>query len=65
MYSVNGVLVAGFDNERGKGDHCHLEGGEHDFVTKIVGLIEQRSALTAGRLLEGGAETEEQDTDES
>jgi serine/threonine-protein kinase HipA len=34
-------------------------------VTKIVALIEQRSALTARRLLEGGPETEEQDTDES
>jgi hypothetical protein len=28
-------------------------------VTKIVALIEQRSALTARRLLEGGTETEE------
>jgi hypothetical protein len=34
-------------------------------VTKIVALIEQRSALTARRLLEGDPETEEQDTDES
>lgn len=34
-------------------------------VTKIVALIEQRSALTARRLLDGGPETEEQDTDES
>jgi len=34
-------------------------------VTKIVALIELRSALTARRLLDGGPETEEQDTDES
>jgi hypothetical protein len=28
VYSLNGVRVVGFDNERGKGDHCHLDGGE-------------------------------------
>ncbi len=27
-YVVNGVRVVGFDNERGKGDHCHLRGRE-------------------------------------
>jgi serine/threonine-protein kinase HipA len=34
-------------------------------VARIVALIEQRSALTARRLLEAGDGTEEQDTDES
>ncbi|WP_428374697.1 toxin-antitoxin system TumE family protein [Lichenicoccus sp.] len=26
VYVVEGVRVIGFDNERGKGDHCHLHG---------------------------------------
>ena len=25
VYVVNGVRVVGFDNERGKGDHCHID----------------------------------------
>ena len=28
VYAVEGVRVVGFDNERGKGDHCHLHGRE-------------------------------------
>ncbi|MEQ1591276.1 MAG: DUF6516 family protein [Thiobacillaceae bacterium] len=28
VYVVDGVRVVGFDNERGKGDHCHLDGVE-------------------------------------
>ena len=28
VYVVNGVRVVGFDNERGKGDHCHIDGKE-------------------------------------
>lgn len=28
VYVVDGMRVAGFDNERGKGDHCHLDGVE-------------------------------------
>lgn len=27
-YSVGGARMIGFDNERGKGDHCHV--GEHE-----------------------------------
>ncbi len=27
-YAIDGVRVVGFDNERGKGDHCHLRGAE-------------------------------------
>ncbi|NBQ08437.1 MAG: hypothetical protein EBU47_02900, partial [Betaproteobacteria bacterium] len=26
VYAVGGVRIVGFDNERGKGDHCHLDG---------------------------------------
>jgi hypothetical protein len=31
FYGVNGVRVVGYDNERGKGDHCHLDGKEHSY----------------------------------
>ncbi len=35
VYAVDGVRVIGFDNERGKGDHCLLLGRElpHNFTT--------------------------------
>lgn len=36
VYIVNGVRVVGFDNERGKGDHCHLDGSEVPYVFKTV-----------------------------
>lgn len=41
VYVVGGVRVVGFDNERGKGDHCHLDGEEipYDFTT-VDRLIE-------------------------
>lgn len=28
VFVADGVRVVGFDNERGKGDHCHLHGRE-------------------------------------
>ena len=31
VYVKNGVRVVGFDNERCKGDHCHLDGKEHPY----------------------------------
>jgi hypothetical protein len=34
---------------------------DHSIVAKIVALIEQRSALTSRRLLEGGEELEDQE----
>jgi hypothetical protein len=27
-YGIAGVRIVGFDNERPKGDHCHLDGNE-------------------------------------
>lgn len=40
-YVVDGVRVVGFDNERGKGDHCHLDGREFPYVfSSIEQLIE-------------------------
>ena len=42
VYAVDGVRVVGFDNERGKGDHCHLHGGrELPYIfTTVDALVE-------------------------
>ena len=41
VYSVNGVRVVGFDNERGKGDHRHLHGRELPYrFTSVDALVE-------------------------
>jgi len=34
--SINGVRLVGFDNERGKGDHCHLDGVERPYIFNSV-----------------------------
>ncbi|WP_312033070.1 toxin-antitoxin system TumE family protein [Ensifer sesbaniae] len=31
-YGKDGRRIVGFDNERGKGDHCHLDGDEHPYT---------------------------------
>jgi hypothetical protein len=42
VYAVNGVRVVGFDDERGKGDHCHLHGSERPYrFTTVDALIEE------------------------
>ncbi len=50
VYVVDGVRVVCFDNERGKGDHCHLDGVElpYTFVS-IEQLIEDFIAAVAAR----------------
>ncbi len=50
VYSLNGVRIVGFDNERGKGDHCHLDGKEvpYTFVS-IDRLVEDFIAAVAAR----------------
>ena len=41
VYAVGGVRVVGFDNERGKGDHCHLQGRELPYsFTTVDALVE-------------------------
>jgi hypothetical protein len=41
VYSLSGVRLVGFDNERGKGDHCHVAGKERPYVfTSVAQLIE-------------------------
>lgn len=36
VYVVDGVRVVGFDNERGKGDHCHIDGQEMPYEFRGV-----------------------------
>lgn len=49
-YVVNGVRVVGFDNERGKGDHCHLDGRERRYTfTSVEQLIDDFIAAVAAR----------------
>lgn len=41
VYVVNGARVIGFDNERGKGDHRHIDGIERPYrFTSLDQLIE-------------------------
>lgn len=50
VYVVDGVRVVGFDNERGKGDHCHLDGIEVPYIfTSVPQLIEDFIAAVAAR----------------
>lgn len=50
VYVVDGVRVAGFDNERGTGDHCHIEGKEKPYAfTGVEQLIEDFIAAVAAR----------------
>ena len=50
VYVVNGVRVVGFDNERGKGDHCHLDGKEMPYVfTSVDQLLEDFIAAVETR----------------
>jgi len=39
VYALGGVRVVGFDNERGKGDHCHIRGVEQPYVFRSVGEL--------------------------
>ena len=50
VYALNGVRVVGFDNERGKGDHCHLDGVEMPYRSDGVDqLMEDFIAAVAAR----------------
>ena len=50
VYALNGQRVVGFDNERGKGDHCHLDGKEvaYTFVS-VDQLVEDFIEAVAAR----------------
>jgi Family of unknown function (DUF6516) len=49
-YSLNGERIVGFDNERGKGDHCHLDGIQlpYNFVS-VAQLVEDFIAAVSAR----------------
>ncbi|NBP36642.1 MAG: hypothetical protein EBV01_14780 [Betaproteobacteria bacterium] len=50
VYAVGGVRIVGFDNERGKGDHCHLDGAEHRYAfVSVEQLIEDFIAAVESR----------------
>lgn len=50
VYVVDGQRVVGFDNERGKGDHCHLDGQELPYVFRGVDqLVEDFIAAVESR----------------
>lgn len=50
VYVVDGVRLVGFDNERGKGDHCHLDGLEAPYsFTSVEQLMEDFIAAVAAR----------------
>lgn len=41
FYGRDGVRIVGWDNERGKGDHCHRNGRERPYrFTTVEALIE-------------------------
>ena len=47
-YALDGVRVVGFDNERGKGDHCHISGVERPYLfTTVEQLIADFLAAVA------------------
>jgi Family of unknown function (DUF6516) len=50
-YAIDGVRVVGFDNERGKGDHCHIRGAERRYTfISVDQLIEDFiAAVNAAR----------------
>ena len=50
VYALGGLRIVGFDNERGKGDHCHLDGQEipYSFVS-VEQLVEDFIAQVSKR----------------
>ena len=50
VYAKDGVRSVGFDNERVKGDHCHLDGQELLYAfTGVDQLVEDFIAAVAAR----------------
>lgn len=50
VYIVDGQRAVGFDNERGKGDHCHLDGKEQPYVFRgVEQLVEDFIAAIESR----------------
>ena len=50
VYVLDGQRIVGFDNERGKGDHCHLDGKEVPYnFTSVEQLVEDFIAAVTAR----------------
>ena len=50
VYVVDGVRIVGFVNERGKGDHCHMDGKELPYTfTSVDQLLEDFIAAVETR----------------
>ena len=50
VYSLKGVRIVGFDNERGKGDHCHLDGKQRPYAfVSVERLVEDFIAAVSAR----------------
>lgn len=50
VYMLAGQRIVGFDNERGKGDHCHLDGKELPYTfTTVERLVEDFIAAVSAR----------------
>ena len=50
VYAVDGVRVVGVDNERGKGDHCQLDGQELPYhFSSVEQLVEDFIAAVDAR----------------
>ena len=39
FYGRDGVRIVGYDNERPKGDHCHLDGRERPYAFTTVDVL--------------------------
>jgi hypothetical protein len=48
---MDGIQVVGFDDERGMGDHCHIEGVERLYIFTSVGQLNEDfiAAVAAAR----------------
>jgi len=50
VYAKGGIRIVGFDNERGKGDHCHFDGQELPYSFKgLDQLVDDFIAAVADR----------------
>ncbi len=50
VYVLDGQRIVGFDNERGKGDHRHLDGKELPYTfTSVEQLVEDFIAAVSAR----------------
>ncbi|MEI7538576.1 MAG: DUF6516 family protein [Comamonadaceae bacterium] len=50
VYTRKGLRIVGFDNARGKGDHCHLDGQEQPYAfVSVEQLVEAFIAAVTAR----------------